>query len=100
MDIPIAEHGGNHRPKFLQRKKADAVEKLSRSDVARKGLPALLLLLDREVERVADKGIHLAVIARVFDEDSVHGLRKANLLHAVTVEAKPSKIGGPGGSVN
>lgn len=89
VDVPVAEHGRDHRPEFLERKEADAVEELAGGDVDGDALLDLLLLLDGEVQGIADEGVNVAMITRVLRDDAVHCLRKANFLHAIMGE-KPS----------
>jgi len=103
-DVPVAENGGDHGAKFLKGEKADAVEELGGGDVpgeAGEALLVFLLLLDGEIQGIANEGVYVAMVTRVFFLDTVYCLRKAYFLHAVIVgKCKPPKVGGPGGSVN
>jgi len=100
IDVPVMENGEDHRAEFLEGEKADAIEELSGGNVLGKRLPAFFLLLDREVERVADKRVNLPVIAGVFRQDSINCLRKADFLHSELGKGKPSNVMGREGSVN
>jgi hypothetical protein len=81
MDAPAIEHRHHHRAEFLKRVPPDAIEQFRPGHVTHADALDFLLLLGREVERVAQKDIPVPLIAGVVGHNRLESLGESNLLH-------------------
>src|SRR5205823_14118526 len=80
-DAPAVEHGNDQRSEFLQGILADAFEQFRSGNMPHCCPFNFLLLLGREIERVPQKDVSLALITRVAGHNGIESFGKSNLLH-------------------
>ena len=81
MDAPVIEHRHHHRAEFLKCVLPDAIEQFRPGHVTHADALNFLLLFRREVERIAQKHIHVPVIAGVGIHDRIESFGESNFLH-------------------
>jgi len=81
LDTPAIEHSHDHRAEFLERVLPNAIEQFWPRYMTHADSLDSLLLLRREVERIAQKNVPVSVIARVVGYNRLESLSESNFLH-------------------
>src|SRR5215472_14895900 len=81
MDAPAIEHCHHHRAEFLERVLPDSVEQFRPGHVTHADALDFLLLLGREVERIAQKNVAIPLVVGIVGYNRLESLGESNLLH-------------------